>query len=153
MARSRVSANSPEGAVALIFDGYCGVCTRLVRWVRAKDRAGRITALPSQVPGVLDRYGLTQSQAAREVWAFDASGHAWSGAEAIFVTLDLLGPPWSGLASACRLPPFKQLSEPGYAWFARHRHFFGRWGVTPECEDPARGCLPPESAQNPGPGP
>ena len=135
--------HEPELPVTLVFDGYCGVCTRLVRWIRVQDRGGRINALPSQLPGVLDRYGLTREQAAREVWAVDAAGKVWSGAEAIFVILDLLGPPWSRLAAWSRLPPFRQLAGPSYHWFAAHRHWFGRWGATPECEDPGRGCLPP----------
>lgn len=130
----------------LVFDGYCGVCTRMIRWVRQQDRQGRITALPSQLPGVLERYGLTREAADREVWAFDGAGASWAGAEAIFRILDALGFPHSLLAAAGRFPPFKQLSGPAYRLFARYRHFFARWGVPPECADPARGCLPPETA-------
>ena len=115
----------------------------MVRWVRSRDAQGRIKALPSQVPGVLERFGLTREQAAREVWAFDDAGNVWSGAEAIFLTLEVVGGPWKALAVASRLPPIQQLSGPAYHWFARHRHWFARWGVRPECEEPARGCLPP----------
>ena len=143
MAPSLGSAKTPVGAVTLVFDGYCGVCTRMVRWVRAQDRAGRVTALPSQQPGLLERFGLTRAQADREVWAFDTAGNAWSGAEAIFVVLELLGGPWKAVAAGSRLPLIKPLAALGYHWFAAHRQFFARWGTTPECEDPARGCLPP----------
>jgi len=115
----------------------------MVRWVRSQDARGRIEVLPSQLPGVLERFGLTREQAAREVWAFDATGRVWSGADAIFLALELLGGPWKGVAAASRLPLIKPLAGPAYYWFARHRHFFARWGVSPECEDPARGCLPP----------
>jgi predicted DCC family thiol-disulfide oxidoreductase YuxK len=132
-----------DARLILIFDGYCGICTRMVLWVRAQDRQGRILALPSQLPDLLDRYGLTPEQVAKEVWAFDAAGNAWSGAEAIFRTLEEFGAPWSGIAAWSRRPPFKQLAGPSYAWFARNRHLFARWGAPPECADPARGCLPP----------
>lgn len=115
----------------------------MVRWVQARDRAGRVTAIPSQLPGMLERFGLTREQADREVWAFDDAGNAWSGAEAIFVVLGLLGGPWQAVAAAFRLPPIKPLAGWGYHWFAAHRHLFARWGMTPECDDPARGCLPP----------
>jgi predicted DCC family thiol-disulfide oxidoreductase YuxK len=124
----------------LIFDGYCGVCTRLIRWVRAQDRHDRITAWPSQLPGVRERFGLSREQADREVWAFDGAGNVWSGAEAIFRTLEVLG--WTTVAAWSRRPPFKQLAGPCYFWVARHRHWFARWGMPPECADPARGCLP-----------
>lgn len=125
----------------LIFDGYCGVCTRMIHWIRAQDRHGRITAVPSQVPGVLERFGLTREAADREVWAFDGAGNVWSGAEAVFRTLEVLG--WTRLAAWSRRSPVKQLAGPCYHWFARHRHWFARWGAPPECADPARGCLPP----------
>ncbi len=112
----------------------------MVRWVRAQDRLGRITVVPSQLPGVVERYGLTREQADREVWAFDGDGNVWSGAEAIFRTLELLG--WTRLAAFSRLKGVRPLARWGYVWFAQHRHWFARWGVTPECADPARGCLP-----------
>jgi predicted DCC family thiol-disulfide oxidoreductase YuxK len=129
--------------LVLLFDGTCGICTRMVRWLRNADRAGHVEALPSQLPGLIERYGLTREAVDREVWAFDAAGNSWAGAAAIFRVLEALGGPWPMLAHWARRTPFKQLSAVCYRAFARHRRLFARWGVPPECADPARGCLPP----------
>lgn len=126
--------------LVLLFDGHCGICTRLVRVVSRHDRLGRIAAEPSQRPGLIERYGLTREQVDREVWAFDAAGNAYAGASAVFRVLAELGGAWPFVAWLFRLPPFKRLADGAYRLFARHRALFGRWGVTPACDEPAAGC-------------
>src|ERR1051326_664937 len=49
------------------------------RWVRARDEAGRVLVLPSQVPGLVEEYGLSRAQTDSALWAIDATGHSVCG--------------------------------------------------------------------------
>jgi predicted DCC family thiol-disulfide oxidoreductase YuxK len=111
-----------------------------VDWVRARDPAGRVLALPNQTPGLAQRLGLSRAQVARELWAFARDGRASTGAAGINAVLRELGGPWAGLAAAGTLPGLAWCEERAYRWFARHRSRFARWGVTPECDRPGVPC-------------
>ena len=37
----------------------------MARWVRRRDRAGRVLAVANQTPGALERYGVTREEADR----------------------------------------------------------------------------------------
>ena len=111
-----------------------------MRWVRAHDAAGRVLALPNQTPGLLERYRITREDADREVWAVDITGRTFGGAAAINRVLVELAGPWARLGAAYRLPPVRWAENLGYAWVARNRHRFTRWGVTPECQEPGVSC-------------
>ena len=110
----------------------------MARWVRRRDRAGRVQAIANQQPGVLDRFGLTREQADRAAWTVDAGGRRLTGAAAMNRVLAEMGGPWPALASLHRLTPIAALEEAVYGWFAANRSRFQRFGVTPECDDP--GC-------------
>lgn len=120
----------------LIFDGRCGFCTRAVGWVRALDRHRRITTHAYQQPDVLDRFGLTESQAHAAVWA--VAGHTrTAGAAAVAATLDTaLGTRIFG--RVYRIPPMRLLQDRVYQWVADHRGKFP--GVTPWCEQHPGKC-------------
>ena len=120
--------------VLLIFDGYCGICERLVHWVQARDGDGRIKALPNQTPGLIERYGLTRAQVDREVWVIDAEGRALGGAAAVNRVFEALGGVWGWLGRALSLPPLFWCEARVYRWVAAHRHLFGRWGLAPVCK-------------------
>ena len=81
-----------EAHLDLIFDGRCGFCTRAVGWVHRLDRHRRISTHAYQEPDVLERFGLTESQAHTAVWAV-VGGTPSAGAAAVAETLDTaLGP-------------------------------------------------------------
>lgn len=112
-----------------------------MRWIRAHDPAGRVLALPSQTPGILDRYGLTRAQANCNAWTIEPNGRERAGAAAINRVLEELGGVWKSLAAAYRLPPFRWLEDRLYRWVARHRHWLSSiWGAAPECEQPGIEC-------------
>jgi predicted DCC family thiol-disulfide oxidoreductase YuxK len=113
-----------------------------VRWVRAHDAAGRVLALPSQSPGVLAISGLSRSQADASVWVLDRESARYRGAEACNRVLRELRTPWRRLADLAAIPGALPLEERCYAWFARNRSRFVRWGITPECERPGVACTP-----------
>ena len=129
----------------LVFDGRCGVCTRSAEWLRRRDRRGRIRLHPSQRPGVLERFGVTEAEAAAAVWAFEtgASGapSRHRGAAAINRALDVaLGVRL--LMPFYRLPLIRQAQDRGYRWVAEHRHRLR--GTTPWCTAHPEDCDSPE---------
>ena len=112
----------------------------MARWVRRRDRAGRVLALPNQKRGVLARYGLTRDEADRAAWTFEADGKRSGGAAAVNRVMHELGGGWSGVARAYRLRPVALAEERAYRWFAKHRSRWHRFGVRPECDEPGSDC-------------
>jgi predicted DCC family thiol-disulfide oxidoreductase YuxK len=109
------------------------------RWVRRRDRAGRVLAIANQERGVLARYGITREGADRTAWTIDRKGRL-EGAAAVNRVWRELGGGWSALARAYRLRPVANAEEAVYRWFARHRSSFHRFGVRPECDESASDC-------------
>ena len=112
----------------------------MARWVRRRNRAGRVQAIASQKPGVLERFGVTRAEADRAAWTIDPNGRRLEGAAAVNRVLAELGGPWPSLASLYRLRPVAAAEEAFYRWFARNRSRFHRFGVTPECDEPDAHC-------------
>src|SRR5579859_4849413 len=111
----------------------------MARWVRRRDRAGRVLVIANQKPGVLARYGLSRSQVDRAAWAVDSQGRV-EGAAAINRVVHELGGPWPAVSSLYRVKPLAALEEAAYRRFARNRTRFGRFGVRPECAERAADC-------------
>ena len=110
----------------------------MARWVRRRDRAGRVLAVASQSRGVLQRYGITREEADRAAWTVGNDGRRLQGAAAINRVLHELG--WRTLPALYRLRPVAAAEEVFYRWFARSRSQFRRFGVTPECDEPGSDC-------------
>ncbi len=124
----------------LIFDGYCGFCTRTVGWLLRLDRRNRLVALPYQAGHVLARYGLTAQACDEAAWAFSPDGRRHRGAGAINAALGAALGTRVPLA-VYRLPGVRQAQEALYTWVSRNRRRFR--GVTPWCEaNPDAGCRP-----------
>jgi len=114
----------------------------MARWVRRRDRAGRVLAVANQTPGVLERYGVSRQGADRSAWTVDPDGRRLGGAAAVNRVLHELGGAWRALAKLYRLAPLAALEEAFYRWFATRRSHFHRLGVTPECDEPGADCVP-----------
>ena len=111
----------------------------MTRWVRRRDRAGRVLAIANQTRGVLVRYGVTREEADRAAWTIDGERRL-DGAAAVNRVWRELGGGWSVLARAYRLWPLAAVEEAAYRWFARNRSSFHRFGVRPECDEPGSDC-------------
>jgi predicted DCC family thiol-disulfide oxidoreductase YuxK len=111
----------------------------MARWVRRRDRAGRVLAVANQKQGVLVRYGLTREEADRAAWTIDRDERL-EGAAAVNRVWRELGGGWAAAARAYGLRPVAIVEEAVYRWFARNRSSFHRFGVQPECEDADAGC-------------
>jgi predicted DCC family thiol-disulfide oxidoreductase YuxK len=126
------------GALTLVFDGYCGFCTRSVQWIARLDRNRRVRFEPFQRPGVLQAYGLTAEECEEAAWAITPGGRRMRGAEAINAALAAALGIRAPLA-AYRLPGVRQVQDALYAWVARNRRRFR--AVTPWCvAHPEAGC-------------
>lgn len=112
----------------------------MARWVRRRDRAGRVLAIANQKRGVLARYGITRQEADRAAWAIEPDGRRFEGAAAVSRVMREMGGGWTGLASMYRLRPAAVVEEAVYRWFARNRSSFRRFGVRPECDEAGSGC-------------
>ena len=112
-----------------------------MRWIQARDAAGRVLALPSQQPGVIEQYGLSRAEADREAWTIDAAGQKLAGAAAINRCLHELSGVWQPLAALYGLAPVRWIEDRAYRWVAEHRHWLARWYSTaPECDRPDSEC-------------
>lgn len=131
-----------DNHVDLVFDGYCGFCTRAAYWIERMDRCRRVRLHPAQRPGVRERFGLTRHDTATAAWAFDGDRVA-SGAGAVSIALDaalgirffyplhnLLGVRW--------------IQEHVYCWVAEHRYLLH--GVTPWCAAHPEDCEPDDES-------
>jgi predicted DCC family thiol-disulfide oxidoreductase YuxK len=133
--------------IAVIFDGYCKACTRIVRFLRRRDPEGLITTLPNQGPDVLATYHLTQEEVQRAVWVIEADGTRYEGAAAANRIFRQLGGVWSLVARLYDVAPIRWLENAFYHWFSRNRHHFGwMWSNREFCEEPGADCLPPWDA-------
>lgn len=112
----------------------------MARWVRRRVPAGRVLALASQKPGVLQHYGVTRAEADEAVWLVDRDGRRTGAAAAVNRVMTEAGGVWAALAVPYRFKPVAALEEAVYRWFARNRSSFHRLGVQPECDEPGAGC-------------
>jgi predicted DCC family thiol-disulfide oxidoreductase YuxK len=121
----------------LYFDGVCGMCTRAVRWIDARDRTGGVEIRPFQQPGTAALLGVSDEHMRRSSWWLDATGAVYDGAEAINAAVSA--------ALGTRLPlrlyrtvGVRSVQDVAYRWIATHRYRFR--GVTPYCESHPVAC-------------
>lgn len=128
----------PESLI-VIFDGRCGMCTRTVEWLVARDKDARIEPIPCQTKSSVERFGLSLGQCERSVWAIAPGGEMASGAQAAMLIVAVL---WQR-AWPIRMwqrPVIRHVLSAGYTLVARHRHHFP--GTTPWCETHPAACFP-----------
>src|SRR5258708_33217206 len=84
----------------------------MARWVRRRDRAGRVLAIANQKRGVLARYGITREEADRAAWTVGEEGRL-EGAAAVNRVWREMGGGWAAPAPAHPLPPLAGGGEKG----------------------------------------
>jgi len=91
---------------------------RWARWLRRRDRAGRVSAIGAETP---------------ELVAVAPDGQRWERAAALNRALVEVGGPWGVVGRAYGVPPLRWLEDAVYGWVARHRARLARfWGDPPE---------------------
>lgn len=121
-----------RGRHLVIWDGECGLCGRVICWVRRQDAAGAFHAVPFQDCPTPPMTPELRADAARAVQVITADGQRLSAARAaLFVLVEL--DRWAGLARLLRRRPFIAVAERGYRLVAEHRPFFGRFLFRTPC--------------------
>ena len=120
-----------------MFDGRCGMCTRVANRLARFDRAGGLRIEPLQAPGMADRLGMPDNRLPESAWWLDSSGAVFAGAQALNAALS------AALGTALplciyRIPGIGLLQNAIYRWVAAHRYRFR--GVTPLCEAEPERC-------------
>ena len=114
-----------SGPLTVIYDGDCGVCTRLAHALQRLDTRGTFEVLTSQAPGVPDRFPWIPPGAYRDsLQLVEEGGRTWQGAAAVERILDLL-PRGRWITWVFSLPFARPLAERFYRWFARNRYRLG----------------------------
>ncbi|HUY63566.1 MAG TPA: DUF393 domain-containing protein [Acidimicrobiales bacterium] len=122
----------PLGADTLVFDGDCGFCSAVARWVRRKAGGrARVVAWQELGPEGLATLGLTEADARQSAWWISASGPRHGGAQAMARALVASGGLWSVAGGAMTVPPLRWIAPYGYRAVARLRHLLP--GATTAC--------------------
>jgi len=122
----------------LLFDGECGLCTRIVQLVLRADRKGTLCFASLQgdfARKIIARHAELRAVDSMALLDATAAGdyHASVRSEAALRLARYLGFPWS-LFGLARLIP-RPIRDRGYDWIARRRH---RWfGPALTCQLPA----------------
>ena len=115
----------------LVFDGDCGVCTRLAALV--PHLTTRVEVQPHQALD-LGPLGLTVAQCDAALQFVHADGGVSSAQDAVAALLEHSRSPLPRLGAALRVPFVDGLAGLGYRWVARNRHRLP--GGTPACSLP-----------------
>jgi predicted DCC family thiol-disulfide oxidoreductase YuxK len=116
----------PDRRYTVIYDGHCKVCGRMVRMLARWDRKHELEIIPSQAPGIRERFPWIPPRAYVEsVQVIRASdGKTWQAAAALEELLKVL--PKGRLVSwLFKIPLVRPLADLLYRWFARNRYRFG----------------------------
>lgn len=97
----------------------------MVKVLRKRDKHEMLELLPSQAPGVPERFPWIAPGAYQEsLQLIAASGETWQGAAAVEQLLRVL-PRGRLISWIFHVPLVRGLAERGYRWFARNRYRLG----------------------------
>ncbi len=110
----------------VVYDGYCKVCRRFVAILIKRDKHGELEILPSQTPGLAERYPWIPLKAYLESVQFieNGNGTTWQGAAALEHIIDVL-PKGRLVTWIFSVPLVRPLAEKFYRWFAENRYRLG----------------------------
>ncbi len=121
----------------VIFDGYCGVCTRIIRKLHEWDRRGALEFRPCQNVSLDDPSGVSPAQCLRSVWALADDGTVAHGSDAIaLIFTAMLNNRWPYRIG--RWPVIQQILSFGYGIIAKNRRKIP--GEAPWCQQHPEDC-------------
>jgi predicted DCC family thiol-disulfide oxidoreductase YuxK len=120
----------------LVYDGDCGVCTRLSAVAAARVRRSPTDfAITAYQDADLPALGLTEAECDLALQWVGADGRISSAQDAVARTLLAGRASWRPLGSLLLLPGIHAAAGTAYRWVARNRHRLP--GGTPACTLPA----------------
>jgi predicted DCC family thiol-disulfide oxidoreductase YuxK len=116
----------PRGRYTVIYDGDCRVCGRIVDVLTRWDRNRELEIVPSQAPGVRERFPWIPPGAYVESMQVirTRDGKTWEGAAALEELIDVL-PKGRLISWMFEVPLVRPLVGKFYRWFARNRYRLG----------------------------
>lgn len=109
----------------LLYDGACPFCVREARWLRHRDRHGRLAFEDISLPGFdAAKYGLTREQVMGVMHGVLPDGRIITRVEVFRRAYGLVGLGW--LLAPAGWPGLRRLADWGYERFARNRVWLGR---------------------------
>jgi predicted DCC family thiol-disulfide oxidoreductase YuxK len=109
----------------ILWDGDCGLCRRLIEWVRRKDTCGRFRDAPYRQAPSPPMTPELERACARAVHVVTADGRVLRAGRASLFVLENIG--WGGTARMLALPPFIWIVELGYRIVAANRPLLSRF--------------------------
>ena len=129
----------------LVYDGDCGICTRLSRVARRFVMPAAGTVAASQELD-LAAYGLTEEQCLEALQFVDAAGRTHAAQDAV-ARLLLAGAPWWKPFGALLLAPgVNALAGVAYRWVARNRYRLPGASAACALPPPSGGGVPSPSS-------
>ena len=130
---------TPGRSYAVVYDGDCSVCERIVLRLEQWDDHDLLEIIPSQRDDVRARFPWIPHSAYAESLQLirTADGRTWQGGAAVEQLLDVL-PRGRRISWVFSVPFVRAIADRLYRWFARNRYQLGcreHCGVPPE--DPA----------------
>jgi len=114
----------------LFFDGQCGYCTRLARWLAPSLRRRGFAVAPLQDSRVGALLGLSTTDLLRELRFLLSDGTQFGGADAVLAVAREIW--WARpLVWLAHLPGMKTLLKSGYRWVASNRNCVAAGCVAP----------------------
>ena len=110
----------------MIYDGHCEVCSRMVKMLAKWDRYHELEIIPSQAPGIRERFPWIPPRAFVESIQVVSTrdGKTWQAAAALEELLNVL-PNGRLISWLFKIPLVRPLVDLFYGWFARNRYRFG----------------------------
>ena len=120
------STGEPGRRYAVIYDGQCKVCGRSVKLLAKWDRNHDLEIIPSQTPGVRERFPWIPPRAYIESIQLvrTCDRRTWQAAAALEELLNVL-PKGRLISWMFKIPLVRPLVDRFYMWFARNRYKLG----------------------------
>jgi predicted DCC family thiol-disulfide oxidoreductase YuxK len=135
-----VSTLARPAPPVLVYDGDCGICTKLSRFARRFVMPRHGTVIASFDLDLAD-YGLTAEQCLEALQFVDARGRTHAAQDAVARLLLAAAPWWKPFGALLLLPGVHALAGAAYRWVARNRYRLP--GATDAC------ALPPAAIGSP----
>ena len=110
----------------VVYDGQCKVCSRSVKLLAKWDRNHELEIIPSQTPGVRERFAWITPRAYVDSIQLvrTEDGRTWQAAAALEELLNVL-PKGRLISWMFKIPFARPLADKFYRWFARNRYKLG----------------------------